>query len=158
MGSDLTNLTEADRLRFWARVAKGPDCWIWTGSTIRHGYGKFTVGGKSITTHRYSWVLHNGEITGALHVLHRCDVTCCVNPAHLFLGNAKINAVDRSTKGRSKTGNHQGVKQSTAKLSDDDVRFIRQSTLSVSKLGDMFNINSGTISRIKRRLRWSHVQ
>jgi DNA-binding XRE family transcriptional regulator len=32
-------LTDAVADRFWAKVQKGPDCWLWTASTGTSGYG-----------------------------------------------------------------------------------------------------------------------
>ncbi|MGH0033016.1 MAG: HNH endonuclease [Myxococcota bacterium] len=51
--------------------------------------------------HRIAWGLANGADPGDAHVLHRCDNPPCVNPAHLFLGDAAANAQDRHQKGRS---------------------------------------------------------
>jgi HNH endonuclease len=50
--------------------------------------------------HRISWMLFRGEIPVDAHVLHKCDVTLCVNPDHLFLGTHTDNMQDCVTKGR----------------------------------------------------------
>jgi len=74
-------------------------CWLWTGALVS-GYGQKTENGKQQYTHRLSWELHRGHIPDGLYVLHRCDVRCCVNPDHLFLGTYSDNTLDAVAKGR----------------------------------------------------------
>lgn len=93
------------------------DCWIWTGDTHSKGYGKleFLANGHReqskiklpktgrtvyVRAHRLSYLLHHGEIPPGKMVCHTCDVTRCVNPDHLFAGNAKRNFEDSYNKGR----------------------------------------------------------
>jgi len=87
--------------RLWARVEKGPECWLWTAPTDTKGYGQLRVGGRLVMAHRLSWELANGAIPEGLCVLHRCDVAACVNPGHLFLGTKGDNNTDRHRKGRT---------------------------------------------------------
>lgn len=91
--------------RFWSKVNKTSNCWLWTGVTRGMGYGMVAlrrVDGKQPRemAHRLSWQLANGPIPDGLLVLHRCDVPACVNPEHLFLGTTKDNAQDALRKGR----------------------------------------------------------
>lgn len=96
-------------LRFFAKVDKNgpiPDacpelgpCWIWTASTDHDGYGHMRVGQSAISAHKLSWLLHNGDITKGLWVLHRCHQRCCVNPNHLYLGTNEENVADRVARG-----------------------------------------------------------
>ena len=72
-------------LNFWSKVSKTASCWNWIGNKRRGGYGRFLVGYKSVVAHRFSWVLHNGEIPKRMLVLHKCDNPSCVNPLHLEL-------------------------------------------------------------------------
>ena len=80
-------------------------CWIWTAATSGKGYGKMMItdGQKEPhleSAHHISWRLHRGGVPSGLHVLHRCDVRCCVNPDHLFVGTNLDNVRDRMAKGR----------------------------------------------------------
>lgn len=112
--------SQKDRNRFAARVH--PDisgCWLWTGRTQRctprYVKGLFTMydvshpKGRNLTASRVAWQMASGAIPDGLFVCHRCDNPMCVNPAHLFLGTAKENAVDMSTKGRARTSPYVGA-------------------------------------------------
>lgn len=88
--------------RFWRRVHKTDTCWVWTGGKAFWGYGQIWYKGKSVKTHRISWILHFGEPEKGKFILHKCDNPPCVNPDHLFLGTAKDNIDDCIRKGRFK--------------------------------------------------------
>lgn len=87
--------------RFWPRVDKSGDCWMWTGGTDHRGYGNFFLNGRAVKAHRAAWILTFGPIAKSQVLCHRCDIPLCVNPAHLFLGTQKDNIADMFKKGRS---------------------------------------------------------
>jgi len=69
--------------RFWIKVRQTDTCWLWTSTLNNRGYGQFSVGGRSVLAHRFSYELHVGPIPEGLHLDHLCRVRHCVNPAHL---------------------------------------------------------------------------
>lgn len=69
--------------RFWAKVDKSGDCWLWTAALDRHGYGAFRTGGRHRLAHRVAYELVIGPIPEGLDLDHLCRVHDCVNPAHL---------------------------------------------------------------------------
>jgi hypothetical protein len=93
-------LHEIAAARFWPRVRKTDTCWLWIGHKSRPGYGALNLKGKHVRVHRFSWLLHFGEIPTGMSILHRCDVRNCVNPSHLFLGTQADNMKDAGKKGR----------------------------------------------------------
>lgn len=73
--------------RFWTKVARtgnACECWEWTASKDRHGYGQFMLKDKDLwRAHRVSYILTHGEIPAGLDLDHVCRNRSCVNPAHL---------------------------------------------------------------------------
>lgn len=69
--------------RFWQKVDRSGDCWLWTAGRTPEGYGKFWLGGKTVLAHRVAYTLEHGPIPDRLHLDHLCRVRHCVNPAHM---------------------------------------------------------------------------
>lgn len=91
--------------RFWDKVEKTAGCWLWNGALKSNGYGSFRpFKGAWTSAHRHAWQLAHGAIPDGRMVLHTCDNRRCVNPAHLFLGDAQANMDDMRAKGRSRSG------------------------------------------------------
>jgi len=132
-------------------------CWLWTGATggIGEGYGKIWVNGGLSSAHRISYELHIGPIPDGLCCLHKCDVSFCVNPSHLFLGTNADNSMDMSKKGRC--ADTRGELNGSAKLTDAEVISIRSDQRSERVIARDYEISSRSIGGIKRRERWSHL-
>lgn len=75
-------------------------CWLWLRACTTAGYGEIFFKGRMEYAHRVSAHLYKDfDLDSDLHVLHRCDVKCCVNPDHLFIGTNRDNVIDRNNKG-----------------------------------------------------------
>ena len=93
-------ISDSAKKRFWERVDKSGECWEWTGCINSSGYGTIRVDGKTFTTHRLSFILHNNyEPSSKMDVMHSCDNKRCVNPAHLKEGTRLDNILDFISKG-----------------------------------------------------------
>lgn len=96
--------------RFWAKVDKSGECWIWTAATYSNGYGHF---GVSATTgalaHRLSWELLVAPIPEGKMLDHTCHTRACVNPGHLRIATAKQNLENPGILRRDNTSGVRGV-------------------------------------------------
>ena len=72
--------------RFWPKVDATGDCWEWTATRDKDGYGKFregSTGSRNVMAHRWAWEALVGPIPSGMEVDHMCYHRCCVNPDHL---------------------------------------------------------------------------
>jgi hypothetical protein len=155
----------SDEDRFMAKVNKVESgCWEWNASRTPLGYGQFRYKGQRELSHRVSWMLFKGEIpTDSNHyqtmgVLHKCDNPCCVNPEHLFLGDQSANMADAGSKQRWGKPRTSGESHGRALMTEDDVRAIRASTISIRKLAAQYNLSAGAVQHIRKRRSWKHVE
>lgn len=76
------------------KLGTNGECWLWQGNVGNSGYGRLGFMGNTLLTHRVSYELFSGDIPLDKSVLHKCHNRLCVNPAHLYLGDAQDNARD----------------------------------------------------------------
>lgn len=143
--------------RFWVNVNKTGKCWEWTGAPDRNGYGRLNIDGVPVLAHRISWELHNGKITSAEHVLHKCDNPKCVRPRHLFLGDQAANNADMIAKKRFRPGVSKGEMHGCAKLTDAQALEIRKSAERGVDLAARYGVTTTTIYDIKNGKIWRHL-
>jgi hypothetical protein len=77
--------------RFWSKVDKGPDCWLWTASTFKTGRGQFRVGPGNQQAHRVAWELLFGVPPRGL-LRSTCGNLLCVRPDHQVVVERKVGA------------------------------------------------------------------
>lgn len=130
-------------------------CWLWFKGIEGSGYPQVTHNGKHLHGNRASWMAYRGPIPDGMCVLHACDVRCCVNPDHLFLGTKRDNAIDMVRKGRANRA--KGERHSGSKVTDKDVGDIRRSSLSLRILARQYNVSPSTISCIRKGRTWRHL-
>jgi hypothetical protein len=110
-------LPHGARARFMAKVRVDANgCWIWQGATGGAGrYGRVAIGSSETDqAHRVSYELHVGTIPEGHYVCHRCDVTLCVNPEHLFTGTQAENMRDMVAKDRCSRRGNPGPRKAPA--------------------------------------------
>lgn len=145
------------------RVTKTEMCWTWGGARDRHGYGTTVLGGRngktgrSIMTHRLSWLVHIGPIPKGMCVCHHCDNRACVRPDHLFLGTPGDNSRDAAAKDRIAFGMRNG----NCKLTDSRVIAIRSQYASGQTtqlaLAEQYGVSESLIWAIVHRKIWQRV-
>ena len=88
-----------------------------------------------------------------MQVLHKCDVKCCVNPDHLYVGTAKQNASDAVARKLLPLG----TARKQAILTEQQVNLIRADNRSQRQIAIAYKISQVAVSKIKRRISWKHI-
>ena len=156
--SHFTAVPVADR--FWQRVAKGVDCWLWTRGCYPSGYGKIAVGKRAFRAHRIAWELTRGPIPDGLFVLHACDNPPCVRPDHLFLGDRLDNARDALKKGRLMIPRLVATAEVVRVIRSEYRRGTAGPGRKAGSLRDLsirYKISKRAVFEIVHRLSWRHL-
>lgn len=91
--------TDDIKKRFWEKVEKTEDCWLWTGRVNPCGLGQMRIrsksrgaqGGTRMDSHRLAYSLFVGSIPPGMEIDHLCRVPHCVRPEHLEAVTPKEN-------------------------------------------------------------------
>lgn len=147
--------------RFWAKVAlpDGNGCMLWLGALNANGYGLFSIEGRSTSAQHVSQLLAEGPPPDEMRTdaAHACRNRNCVAPDHLRWASRRENMSDTRRDGTAIIG----VRNASAKLTDDKAREIRRvfaaGGISKTELGRRYGVHRTTISGIVRGELWSHV-
>ena len=128
-------------------------CTLWEGcfSTNKEKglgalYGHVRFNKRMVKVHRLAYEAVHGPLAPGMHVLHRCDVMLCTNPAHLRAGTNDENHADKARKDR-------GKKRLTADKAREIHSLVKSGVLQ-HEAARRFNVQQSTVSRImsgKRR-------
>jgi hypothetical protein len=135
-------MDEATITRFWSKVDKSGECWVWTGGSFHRGYGAFRLNGKQVKAHRFSYEITHSTIPCGLLVCHRCDNPPCVNPAHLFLGTPKDNARDAQSKGR--LGRNRRLSWLTPAIAEN-IKTLHKNKIPITELSRQYQASEALI-------------
>jgi len=127
---------------------EGDDCIIWPFATDASGYARV----RNIQITRVICERHNGPAPSDLHqAAHSCGKgsSGCVTKSHLLWKTRAENEADKLIHGTDMRGN----KHHAAKLTEDDVRYIRsqRGVQKQSELAALFSVSVPTISGIQTR-------
>lgn len=148
--------------RFEAKFIPEPNsgCWLWIGGVNEHGYGIFWNGNRLEKAHRFALrAYREPDLDPEADVCHRCDNPACVNPDHLFAGDAQANTDDMWAKQRATVQRRIGTAQTQAKLDDqkaDDIRHLYRTTpLTQYDIADLYGVSQSVIWAVVNKKRWS---
>lgn len=117
----------------------GTRCWAWRGPFHSSGYAVIGSGGKYgrvLYVHRYALESALGrDLDAGEWALHHCDNPGCVNPEHLFVGDAQANVSDMDAKGRRRFNAPCGVDHHAAKLTPAQIEEARRRWKNSGKTG-----------------------
>lgn len=150
--------------RFYSSVNKEPglgpqgDCWEWTGKIAEGGYGTTRFRGRNQRAHRAIYqYLTKEELGSKDFICHKCDNKKCVNPAHLFKGDAVSNMADFTSKGLNK----KGEEVSTSKLTNKNVqemRLLHALGSSYADLAKRYGVTTSCAMNAIKRITWKHIE
>lgn len=131
----------------------------------KDGYGQFSIKGRNVRAHRFSWEISRcTNIPAEGVIMHLCDNPSCVNPIHLVLGTNLMNLADMVRKGRNKSSTgcqkRKGTQNGNAKITETDVleiRNLRIDGLTLKSIGVIYNLTRQSIWSIIHNKQWSHV-
>lgn len=132
--------------RFWDKVDKSGECWIWTAAKDSGGYGQFFFEGKNIKAHRVSFYLTNGYWPN--HTRHTCDNPPCVNPNHLLSRTRKENNDDIYKRERN-----SGIKAAEVKA----IRNLPMTRTIIADVSKAYNISEPAARNIIDGTVWSRL-
>lgn len=147
---------EAAVQRFWSYVdIRGEeDCWKWSKSTDKDGYGWFKEYYITLKAHKYSYCLVHGD--PEFWVLHTCNNPPCVNPKHLYDGTPTQNSQDRDQAGNTQ----RGESHYRAIVTKEDVLEIRRLYklgLTQRQLASRYGLGKSQVSNITREFSWKDI-
>ncbi len=96
VGIRQADISDSVRARFLAKVAVAglDDCWEWTGSRTKQGYGRFQLPPNGCTTaQRVAFAIFVGDLAPGLTVDHTCENHGCVNGRHLEAVPHRVNVL-----------------------------------------------------------------
>lgn len=145
------------------RIKRGgeDECWPWMGGLVM-GYGAGTFQKRRYRVSR--WMLERRlgrQLADGEQALHRCDNPACCNPAHLFVGTAADNMMDKMIKGRcrNKPSDRRGERHHKSKLTEANVRVIwgaRHCGKQV-ELAERFGVTRDVIWKVMKGRSWSYL-
>ncbi len=136
------------------------DCIIWPLGCTSSGYPAFHVGHSTRSAHRAAceWT-HGSPPLKGMQAAHTCGAKRCVNPRHLRWATQSENEADKQQHGRTNRGSRHGH----ARLSEDDVLFIRlllaiPDKASLTDIARRFDVDATAVHKIKTGLTWGWLQ
>lgn len=129
-------------------------CWNWIGAKHDSGYGRIQIRPRLWPVHRFIYEsCHGVELNRKIFVCHSCDNPACINPNHLFAGDALANNRDSVLKGR----NSHGEKSKEALISSATAISIAKKEGKYSDVAAEYGVSMSVVIQIKQGKRWKQT-
>lgn len=132
------------------REQETDECILWPYSHNGVGYGEIRINRKKRYTHRLSCELSYGTPPAEAEAAHSCHTPACFNPRHLRWATRAENQMDKVADGTS----NRGERCAAAKLNEQYVRWIRESTEPIPTLARLYGVSPATIHDVKAGRTW----
>ncbi|MEV8615681.1 hypothetical protein AB0383_48650 [Amycolatopsis sp. NPDC051373] len=145
-------------------------CQIWGGTYTGNGYPVIRRGHLTILARRQVFETHHGEILEGQIVMDTCGHRGCVEPTHLYAGTQSDRMRAFIATGQFDGGHldrqptyeerARGERIHTAKLTDEDIPFIRERARMGEKHGEIakdYGVSRPAISYAVRGVTWTHI-
>ena len=135
---------------------EGDDCLIWPFGRLTNGYATFN---NQLVSRIVCERVYGPPPAPKLDAAHSCGrgQFGCVNPRHLRWATRKENIHDKKLHGTFYNVG-RGERHKSAKLTEEEVRFIRSSKSSCKELSHEFAISQWHIQCIKTRRSWRWLE
>lgn len=159
-------LSASKRLKFYGWTERlvvpelGP-CWEWNGSKNENGYGSLQIDNQhKVLVHRLAYETWVEPIPEGLLLRHKCDNPPCINSDHLVPGTNADNM--RDMRERHRHPGAKGVRNSHAKLTEDEIRDIRaeyaKGVLTQTMIAETYGVSQTQISTVVLQKTWTHLK
>lgn len=126
-------------------------CWICTSHKAdKDGYPRIHLEYKHRRMSHIVYKYFTGEeVVKPNIILHSCDNPKCINPKHLRVGTLKENGEDKSIRRRI-----HGERNPKAKLTKEQVEYIRTKVESATELSKKYGVSRTQIYNIQKGKSW----
>lgn len=155
---EIREIKRPDAERFWSKVDKSGDCWLWTAARWSTGYGGMKISGSRYLAHRIAYAIANGSTPGGMSVLHECDTPLCVRPDHLSIGTQAKNMADAVSRNRFRRSKDKPL--GWRKLNPElvaEIRALGAARTGYDGISKKYGISRGMVGHIVRRKAWAWV-
>jgi hypothetical protein len=162
-------ISQTERFMKYVYPEPNTGCWVWGGGKQLSGYGVFRLNNTTNTiAHRAAVLLLKEPLERGKEINHLCNNKWCVNPDHLEQVTHQENIDYRDKCGGTLRGEEwykvhsntrpKGEAHASSKLTEEAVKYIRQSTEKTGVLRKRFNVSGSLIRAVRRGEGWKHIK